>query len=109
MAQSEFKQNTQENEVERTTKEQDVEYKNKEISQVSKALREVNTDHKSASGELSAIVEYKNQLTERCRSVHNPKAEAYAERKAKRDAEIAGLQEALSILESEAALVQHRA
>jgi hypothetical protein len=47
-------------------------------------------------------MEYYGKIKERCIA----KPETYEERKARREAEIEGLKEALSILESEAAFMQ---
>ena len=58
--------------------------------------------HNADNRELDAILEYLKQLKGRCVA----KAETYGERKARRDAELAGLHEALEILENQAALVQ---
>eukprot|EP00812_Abedinium_dasypus_P014087 NODE_75_length_2225_cov_331.817972.p1 GENE.NODE_75_length_2225_cov_331.817972~~NODE_75_length_2225_cov_331.817972.p1 ORF type:complete len:705 (+),score=354.41 NODE_75_length_2225_cov_331.817972:3-2117(+) len=101
-AQADYERGTKENEVERTTKEQDVKYKEKEIGQLAKALAEATADRDGVRKELAAINEQLEKLTEMC----VPKAETYEARKAKREAEIAGLQEALTILENEAALLQ---
>jgi len=54
--------------------------------------------------ELDATLEYLEGLNKKC----TYKVESYAERKARREAEVAGLKEALEILESETALVQTR-
>ena len=48
--------------------------------------------------------EYYAKVKERCVA----KPETYEERAARRKAEIAGLKEALSVLENETAFVQHR-
>eukprot|EP00812_Abedinium_dasypus_P013631 NODE_7134_length_459_cov_316.537129.p2 GENE.NODE_7134_length_459_cov_316.537129~~NODE_7134_length_459_cov_316.537129.p2 ORF type:complete len:132 (+),score=53.58 NODE_7134_length_459_cov_316.537129:3-398(+) len=97
-AQEEYDQGTKDNEIETEEKKQDAKYKTKEMGQLVKALQEARSDHKSVSSQLAAIVEYENKLIEMCA----PKVETYAARKAKREAEIAGLSEALSILENEA-------
>jgi hypothetical protein len=54
--------------------------------------------------ELAAVMDYLKEITAQC--VTPP--ETYADRKQAREAEIAGLQEALTILENEAALLQKR-
>eukprot|EP00812_Abedinium_dasypus_P013986 NODE_74_length_2226_cov_210.863657.p2 GENE.NODE_74_length_2226_cov_210.863657~~NODE_74_length_2226_cov_210.863657.p2 ORF type:complete len:697 (-),score=365.67 NODE_74_length_2226_cov_210.863657:136-2175(-) len=100
--QAEYEQGTKDNELEKAEKEQDVKYKTVEMSKIAKALRETDSDHKSAKAELEVILDYKAKLVERCA----PKAETYAQRTARRAAEISGLEEALTILENEAALVQ---
>jgi len=54
--------------------------------------------------QLSAVLEYYGKIKERCIA----KPETYESRKARREAEIQGLKEALSILEGEAAFLQRR-
>jgi len=103
-AQASFDQETKENEIEKTTKDQDVSYKNREITQLTNAVGQATSDRQGTQTELDAILDYKNQLLKMCVS----KVEAYGERKARREAEIAGLKEALSILEGEAVLLQHK-
>merc|ERR1719265_1402478 len=83
-------------------KSQDVKYKSKEAAHLDKSVSETSSDLESAQAELDAILEQLEKLNKMCVA----KAEPYAERKARRDAEIAGLKEALSILEGEAVLLQ---
>jgi len=56
------------------------------------------------ANELGAVDEYYSKLKDRCIA----KPETYEERKARREAEIQGLKQALSILESETAFVQRQ-
>jgi len=91
-----------ENEIIKVTKEKDVEYKTKEAAGLDKSIAETTTDLQGVQAELDAVLEYLSKLEEQCVA----KPETYAERKARRAAEITGLKEALSILESETALVQ---
>merc|ERR1719482_2213136 len=97
-----FEKETQENEIEKTTKTQDVKYKTKEAASLDKAVSELSSDRDSVQSELDAVNEYLESLEKKC----TYKVESYEERKARREAEINGLKEALDILESEAALVQ---
>merc|ERR1712045_639382 len=69
-----------------------------------KTAAEYSADRESANTELSAVLEYYGKIKDRC--IARP--ETYAARKARREAEIAGLKEALSILEDETALVQRK-
>jgi len=98
-----YEQQTKENEVTRTTKEQDVKYKTKEAASLDKAVGELSADAAGVATELDALYEYLDKLHEMC----DEKVEPYEERKARREAEIAGLKEALSILEG-ASLLQTR-
>merc|ERR1719506_3088251 len=80
-AQAEYEKTTQENKVLKTMKEQDVKYKTKEFTTLDKEITEMSADRDTAN----------------------------EERKRRREAEIAGLKEALKILESETALMQRDA
>merc|ERR1719299_347073 len=93
---------TKENEITRATKEQDVKYKTQEFKGLDKQTAEATSDRASTQTELDAVKEYYKSLEARCVA----KAETYAERKSRRDAEIAGLKQALEILNTEAALIQ---
>jgi len=102
---TQYEKMTQENAIEKTLKEQDVKYKTQEFTSLDKELSELSSDRESASTELSAVLEYYSKVKGRCIA----KPETYEERKKRREAEIAGLKEALSILESEtASFVQRR-
>merc|ERR1719487_1820233 len=85
------------NEVEKTTKEQDVKYKTKEFKGLDKAVSDLSGDLSGAQEELDAILEYDAKIKEECVA----KPEPYEERKKRREQELAGLKEALTILEGE--------
>merc|ERR1712238_27652 len=102
IAVAEYEKETKENEIEKTTKSQDVKYKTKESKELDKYAAELTSDRSGVQGELHAVLEYLSQIEKRCIA----KAETYADRAARRVAEIAGLKQALTILESETALVQ---
>jgi len=97
-AQEEYDKTTQENKVAKTMKEQDVKYKNKERASLEKMVSEAKEDLTGSQTELDAVLEYWDKLKEQCIA----KPEPYEERKRRREAEIEGLKEALSILEGEA-------
>merc|ERR1711871_1149273 len=99
-----YEKTTQENKIEKATKEKDVEYKSQEAKALDVSISELSSDADSASTELGAVNEYYAKVKERCIA----KPETYADRKARREAEIAGLKEALKVLETETALVQRR-
>jgi len=103
-AQAEYEKTTQENKVGKTLKEQDVKFKTQEIKALGKALTELSADKESAESEHAAVMEYYEKVKERCIA----KPETYEERKRRREKEIAGLQEALSILENETAFMQRK-
>merc|ERR1712085_152385 len=102
MAVAEYEKVTKENEIEKTTKSQDVEYKAKESKESDKYAAELKSDRAGVKEELDAVLEYLAKVEEKCIA----KAETYEDGKARREAEIAGLKQALEILESETALVQ---
>jgi len=97
-----YEKETKENAIEKTTKEQDVKYKTKEAATLDKAVAELTSDREGVEAELEAVNEYLDSLDKKC----TYKVESYEERKARREAEVNGLKEALDILESETAFVQ---
>jgi chromosome segregation ATPase len=103
-AESEYEATTQSNTVTKTLKDQDVKYKTAEYKSLDKTVSELKADLETKDAELSAVLEYYEKVKERCIA----KAETYEERKAKREAELAGLKEALDVLESETAFVQRK-
>merc|ERR1712061_222152 len=103
-AASEYEKISQENEVTKTTKEQDVKYKTQETKSQDKTASEYAADRETTSTELSAVLDYYGKIKDRCIA----KPETYGARKARREAEISGLKEALRILEDETALVQRK-
>lgn len=103
-AQREYDKTSQENKLAKTLKEQDVKFKTQGIKSLGKALTEVSADRESAESEHAAVVEYYEKIKERCIA----KPETYEERKKRREAEIAGLSEALVSLENEAAFMQRK-
>jgi len=103
-AASEYEKITQENKVAKTTKDQDVKYKTQEFKSLDKEISELTGDKDTLSTELGAVNEYYSKLRERCVA----KPESYEDRKARREAEINGLKEALQVLEEETAFVQRK-
>merc|ERR1712187_417827 len=82
--------------------EQDDQYKAQEATSLDKTISELSSDRDTSNTELTAVMEYYGKIKERCIA----KPETYEERKARREQEIAGLKEALSILENETAFMQ---
>merc|ERR1719355_394684 len=97
-AAAEYDKLTKENEIAKVTKEQDLKYKTKEAKELDAAIAEATSDRDGANTELQAVLDYFEKLKEQCIA----KPEPYEERKKRREAEIAGLKEALGILEGEA-------
>merc|ERR1719497_109804 len=100
MAAADYEKETKENAIDKVTKEQDVKYKSKEADELDAAVAEATADKTGVQAELDPVLKYLKTLEDRCIA----KAETYEEKKAKREAEIAGLKEALSILEGQSFL-----
>jgi len=98
---SSYEKTTQAFKVNKAEKEQDVKYKTQEHKSLDKSIAELESDKATDNDELTAVTEYYGKLKERCIA----KPDSYEERKAKREAEIEGLKDALTALENEA-LVQ---
>jgi len=101
-AAAEYEKTTKENEITKATKEQDAKYKTKEAKGLDKETAEATADRSGVQEELDAVMEYYKGIKDRCIA----KPESYEERVKRRTAEIAGLKEALKILEGEAVLLQ---
>merc|ERR1719487_1260894 len=97
-----YEKTTQDNKLSTTMKSQDAKYKTKEFKGLDKSISDLSGDRDTTSTELGAVLDYYGKIKERCIA----KPESYEERKARRESEIAGLKEALSILESETAFMQ---
>merc|ERR550537_1320254 len=101
-AAAEYEAYCKQDEVATVKKQQDVKYKTQEAAALDKSVSELSTDLETVTDELTAVLKGLEKLEEMCVA----KAEPYAERKARRESEIAGLKEALEILEGQAALIQ---
>merc|ERR1719504_314031 len=97
-----YEKTTQENKMSTTMKSQDAKYKTKEYKSLDKSIADLSGDRDTTNTELSAVLDYYGKIKERCIA----KPESYEERKARREAEITGLKEALTILENETAFMQ---
>jgi len=99
-----YEKQSMENRVSKAIAEQDVKYKTKEAASLDKSIADHSSDLEGTQSELDAILSYTKTLRAQCEL----KPESYAERAKRREAEIAGLKEALSILEGEAVLLQRK-
>merc|ERR550537_766171 len=97
-----YEETTQENKMTKASKDQDVKYKLQEAAGLDKSITELSNDRDATNTELAAVNTYYTKLQGRCVA----KPVSYEEKKKAREAEIAGLKEALDVLENEAALVQ---
>jgi hypothetical protein len=97
MAVEAYEKLTQDNKIATTEKETAVKYKTKDQKETEAALIGLKEDADGTSKELAAVLEYWDKLQPMCVA----KPESYEERKKRREAEIAGLKEALRILEEE--------
>merc|ERR1719487_418742 len=92
-----------ENKVSKASKEAEVKGATSEIKSLEVALKNSGEDLGMTNKELDAVMAYLTKLKPQCET----KVMSYAEKKARREAEIEGLKEALSILDGPA-LVQTR-
>jgi len=96
---------TQDFKVSKATKEAEIKGAESEVKSLAVAIHNFSEDYKMASAELASIMEYMDKLKPQCEGRVTP----YEERKARREAEIQGLKDALSIIEKDApALIQIR-
>jgi len=102
---SDYNKESQSNKITKATKDQAVKYKTKEFKGLDKSVAEASSDRATVKQELNAVNSYLGQLDSMCVA----KPEAYGERKGRREAEIAGLKDALEILNGEAVLLQRKA
>merc|ERR1719364_343916 len=100
---SEYDRQTKENEIQKTTMDQDVKYKSKEEKELKEELAEASSDRTSVQAELDAVLEYLKSIEARCIA----KPMTYEERVKRREAEIAGLKEALDILGGEDVIAEN--
>jgi hypothetical protein len=96
-----YDKTTQSNKVNKAEKEQDQKGKTSQFMSLDKGISEMEADKATEGDELNAVNEYFGKLKERCVA----KPDSYAEIKARREAEIQGLKDAMASLENEA-LVQ---
>jgi len=99
-AASEFESSAQASAVEKVSKEKDLAYKTKEYKGLDKSVAELSGDVSGGQEQLDAILEYESKIETSCIAAPEP----YEERKKKREAEIAGLKEAETILEGQSFL-----
>eukprot|EP00747_Dinoflagellata_sp_TGD_P127755 gnl/TRDRNA2_/TRDRNA2_174444_c5_seq11.p1 gnl/TRDRNA2_/TRDRNA2_174444_c5~~gnl/TRDRNA2_/TRDRNA2_174444_c5_seq11.p1 ORF type:complete len:327 (+),score=129.42 gnl/TRDRNA2_/TRDRNA2_174444_c5_seq11:127-981(+) len=102
MAASAYESKSQENKLTKTTMDQDVKYMTAEAKSLDKTVAELSSDKAGEQTEMEAVLEYGAKLDGMCVA----KPETYEERKARREAEINGLKDALEVLETEAAFLQ---
>jgi len=98
-AQKEYDALTQDNKVSTASKRTEVKYSKKDKKETEALLEDTKSDLGTSQEELDAVLQYWEKLQPQCVA----KPEPYEERKARREREIAGLQQALEILEQESA------
>jgi len=92
----------QDNKVAKSSKQASIKAKTSEIKSVEVALTHHSEDMATTNKELDAVLEYAAKLKPQCES----RAMTFEERKARREAEIGGLKDALSILDDSTSLIQ---
>merc|ERR1719353_1324347 len=88
----------QDSKVSRAEKMTDQKNKKAELQRLQNMIAEQKLDHKDASDELNAILEYMDKLKGSCET----KAPSFEERQKRRKQEMEGLQNALAILDGKA-------
>lgn len=101
---AEYDKFMQEGEVTAAEKNELVKSKRATAAELDKFASDISSDQATIKSELEAVQEYKAKLEARCIA----KPETYEEVKARREKELAGLKEALSILSSETSLMQRK-
>merc|ERR1719160_1857100 len=97
-----FTKFSDESKVAKATKLTNAKAKASEVKSLTVALENSGTDKDMVSKELDAVLSYLDKLKPQCET----KVMSYAEKKARREAEIEGLKEALQILDGSAVLLQ---
>lgn len=101
-AQSKYDKMTQQNKITVAIKNQDVKYKNAESKALDSRVAEQTSDLQAIHTQISAVYDYSDKLKSMCVA----KPETYEERRGRRQAEIAGLREALAYLEGTGSMLQ---
>jgi chromosome segregation ATPase len=101
-----FRKLAEEDELAKVAKLSAVKGRQSEVKSLEVSLGHYKDDHAGASKELDAVMDYLDKLKPECETT----VMSYEERKARREAEIEGLKEAMSIIDGESvALVQEAA
>merc|ERR1719181_1462850 len=88
-AAADYEAYVKQDQIDNAAKSQDVKYKTKEAAGLDKNVADLSGDLETVSDELAAVLKGLDKLNDMCIA----KAEPYAERKARRESEIAGLKE----------------
>jgi chromosome segregation ATPase len=91
-----FEKLTTKNKLAKTAKTEEIKGKESEVKSLEMSLLNYKEDKEATGKELDAVLTYLDKLKPQCET----KVVSYAERVAKREQEIAGLKEALTILEA---------
>jgi len=101
-AQRAYDEQTRENENAKSQKGKQLKMKTKEMAQLKKSITQFESDLETAETEMDAVLAALAKINDMCIA----KVEPFEERQKRREAEIAGLQEALEILQTETVLLQ---
>jgi len=101
-AQASYMEITQENEIAKVAKEQDIKFKTTRSKTLAKTSSELTSDRDGITTEVNAVEDYLARVKAQCIA----KAEPYEERKKRREEELAGLKEALEVLRGGVSLLQ---
>lgn len=101
-AAADYQKTTNTNKQLKLEKESDVKHKTREFKALDMTSNDLAGDEGNTGAQVDAILEYSGKIKERCIA----RVGTYESRSARREAELDGLKEALSILEGEGAFVQ---
>jgi len=103
-AETQYQEVIQEKKIANMAKESNLNHNNKEMVSLEKSISELTSDKQNLDIEVSAVLQYYARVKERC--VARP--DTYEGRAARRGAELTGLNEAVSIIDSEASFMQKK-
>lgn len=96
-ARKSYSKQTEQNKIEKATKGEDIKYKTKEAGELDVAVTQLLSDSVTVKTELDSVNEYLEKLKAQCIKKETP----YDERQKRRQAEIEGLKNALTILSAQ--------
>jgi len=101
-AEEEYQKVVQDKKISKMALDSDLKYKQQQRVSLQKTISELTSDKENLNRELSAVLQYYARVKDRCIA----KPDTYEGRRARREAELSGLREAISIIESQAAFMQ---
>jgi chromosome segregation ATPase len=97
-----YDKQTQENKIEKTTKDQDVKYKTQAFKALDNEIAELASDQRTSNEQHASVMEYYAKIKDRCIA----KPSTFEERSVRRQEEIEGLKKSLETLEEQTTFAQ---